>query len=165
LVLEGDNTDATKKILIYFENRTDKTISPKEIEKATKLDSKKVQSALKKLLTQNKITRISRGKYRYLPPRVPLSEADYTRYLQALEKTAEIAIHELMLTESLVNEDELAEVEHQIAYFARRMVKARWELEHGSGEDFPFDEAAFTRAKKIHQWSQYMFELAKKKKK
>lgn len=165
MVLEGDSTDSTKKILIYFENRQEKTITPKQLEKATKLDSSRVRSTLKKLLSQKKIKRVSRGKYQYMEPREPLSEADFTRYLQALEKTSEIAIHELMLTESLVSGEELAEIEHQIAYFARRMVKARWELEHGTGEDFPFDEAAFTRAKKIHQWSQYMFELSKKKKK
>jgi hypothetical protein len=165
VVLEGDITDATKKILIYFENRTEKTITPKELEKATKLDSNRVRSAIKKLLSQEKIKRVSRGKYQFLEPKEPLSAADFTRYLQALEKTSEIAIHELMLTESLVNKEDLGEIEHQIAYFARRMVKARWELEHGTGEDFPFDEAAFTRAKKIHQWSQYMFELSKKKKK
>lgn len=165
MVLEGDTTDAAKKILIYFENRTEKTITPKELEKATKLDSNKVRSAIKKLLSQNKIKRVARGKYQVVESREPLSEADLTRYLQALEKTSEIAIHELMLTESLVSEKELAEIEHQIAYFARRMVKARWELEHGTGEEFPFDEAAFNRAKKIHKWSLYMFDLAKKKKK
>jgi hypothetical protein len=165
LVLEGDITDAGKKILIYFENRADKTITPKELEKATKLDSNRVRSTIKKLLSEKKIKRVSRGKYQVVESREPLSDGDFTRYLQALEKTSEIAIHELMLTESLVSKEDVGEIEHQIAYFARRMVKARWELEHGTGEEFPFDEAAFTRAKKIHQWSQYMFELSKKKKK
>ena len=165
MVLEGESLDDTKKIMIYFENRPEQIISPKELERSTTLSQSRVRSTITKLLSKEQIIRVSRGKYRFLPPVEHVSEDEIRRYLKALEKTAEIAIHELILTESIVGEEERKEIEHQIAYFARRMVKARWELEHGTGEDFPFDEAAFTRAKKIHQWSQYMFELSRKKKK
>ncbi len=44
-------------------------------------------------------------------------------------------------------------------------MKARWELEHGMKGDIPLEEGAFDRAKKIHQWSKYMFELSRKKNK
>jgi hypothetical protein len=106
---------------------------------------------------------VARGKYRYLEPPEAVSEEEIRRYLKALEKTAEIAIHELMLTEGIVGKEERKEIEHQIAYFARKMVKARWELEHGMKGDIPLEEGAFDRAKKIHQWSKYMFELSRKK--
>ncbi len=157
--------DDVKKIRIYFENRPDQAITPKELEKATKLSNNQVRAALNKLLSEELIIRVARGKYRYLEPPEAVSEEEIRRYLKALEKTAEIAIHELMLTESIVDEEEAREIEHQIAYFARKMVKARWELEHGMKGDIPLEEGTFDRAKKIHQWSKYMFELSRKKNK
>jgi hypothetical protein len=163
MVLRDGPMDNEKKILIYFENRPEKLISPKELEKATKLESRKVRSALNKLLSRDCIVRVERGKYRYLEPVEQVSEEEVRRYLKALEKTSEIAIHELMLTESIVGEEEKKEIEHQIAYFAKKLVKARWELEHGLSGDIPLDEGAFSRANKIHQWSKYMFELSRKK--
>jgi hypothetical protein len=163
MVLEGDKTDSTKKIFTIFEKQKDNLFTPKELEKKSKFESRKVRSALNTLISQEKIQRVSRGKYRYLAPLPAPTNEEMKRYLLALEKTCEIAIHELMLTESLVGKDQIGEIEHQIAYFARRMVKARWDLEQGSSEDTAFDEDAFSRAKKIHQWSQYMFELSRKK--
>jgi hypothetical protein len=155
--------DDQKKVLIYFQNRTDKLLAPKDIEKGTRLDTKRVRKTLDALLKDGKIERVSRGKYRYLEPKKQFSYADIERYLKTLEKTCQIAIHELMLTESIAGKDELSEIEHQIAYFARKMVWARWELEYGKGDEIPYDEPTFKRAKKIHEWSQYMFALSKKK--
>jgi hypothetical protein len=165
MVLEGESLDDTKKIMIYFENRPENIISPKELEKSTKLSQNRVRSAITKLLSQERIIRVARGKYRFLAEVEHVSEDDVIRYLKALEKTAEIAIHELMLTESIVGEEERKEIEHQIAYFARKLVKAKWELEHGLSGEIPLDEDAFSRANKIHQWSKYMFQLSRKKRK
>ncbi|UCE74065.1 MAG: hypothetical protein JSV56_13765 [Methanomassiliicoccales archaeon] len=165
MVLEGDNTDKTKKILSYFEKNSEKIFTPKDLEKASGLGIKNVRGILQKLLKQEKIIRVSRGKYRYPKAKKTLSKEDAKRYLSALEKTCEIAIHELMLTEPFVGKEERPEIEHQIAYFARYLVKARWELEHGSGELAEMEEAAFKRARKIHEWHKFIFErsLAKKK--
>ena len=85
---------------------------------------------------------------------------------KTLEKTCAIAIHELMLTEPLVGKKDKVEIEHQIAYFARHMVRAGWELDHGTTDIVDVDEKVFKKAKKIHEWSKYVFEksLAAKKK-
>jgi hypothetical protein len=165
VVLEGDNTDINKKILTIFEKKKDNIFTPAELAKKSKLNSKRTRSAINSLLSQNKIERVSRGKYRLVKPISIPTPKEFKRYLKTLEKTCEIAIHELMLTESLVDESQIPEIEHQIAYFARRLVKARWDLKQGTLDDTSFDEAAFLRAKKIHQWSQYMFELTRKKEK
>jgi len=165
MVLEGESLDDTKKIMIYFENRPEQIISPKELERSTMLSQSRVRSIITKLLSQEKIIRISRGKYRFLAPVEHVSEEEIRRYLKALEKTAEIAIHELILTESIVGEEERKEIEHQIAYFARKLVKAKWELDHGLSGEIPLEEGVFSRANKIHQWSKYMFELSRKKRK
>jgi hypothetical protein len=163
MVLEVDIMDDKKKVLIFFKNRSDKTITPKELEKGTRLDTNRVRKVLGKLLSEGHIERVSRGKYRFLEPEEQYSYEDIIRYLKTLEKTCQIAIHELMLTESIVGKDEISEIEHQIAYFARKLVWARWEQEYGPGDEVPYDEATFKRAKKIHEWSQYMFALSKKK--
>jgi predicted transcriptional regulator of viral defense system len=139
MVLEVDIMDDKKKVLIFFKNRSDKTITPKELEKGTRLDTNRVRKVLGKLLSEGHIERVSRGKYRFLEPEEQYSYEDIIRYLKTLEKTC------------------------QIAYFARKLVWARWEQEYGPGDEVPYDEATFKRAKKIHEWSQYMFALSKKK--
>lgn len=70
-----------------------------------------------------------------------------------------------MLTEPLVGKKDKTEIEHQIAYFARHLVRARWETDHGTSDILDVDEKVFKKAKKIHEWSKYVFEksLAEKK--
>ncbi|UCG69891.1 MAG: hypothetical protein JSV09_02390 [Thermoplasmata archaeon] len=163
----------TEKILAKFAGNPDKIFTPKDLQKACKVNINRVRRILTKLMKQNKIVRVSRGQYRYAKPSKPskpakppkpLSKDKMNRYLTTLEKTCEIAIHELMLTESLVGKDDKKEIEHQIAYFARYLVKARWEAKHGSKEIVDVDEAIFKKAKRIHEWSKYIFEKSRERK-
>jgi hypothetical protein len=170
MVIEDDNMKDTEKILAKFKGNPNKIFAPKDLQEACKVNINGVRSTLTKLMKQKKIIRVSRGKYRYArpskpvkpakPPKPlkPLSKDKMKRYLNTLEKTCEIAIHELMLTESLVGKDDRKEIEHQIAFFARYLVKARWEAKHGSKELLDVDEAIFKKAKRIHEWSKYVFE-------
>jgi hypothetical protein len=171
LVIEGDITKEEEKIMAKFEKNKDKIFTPKGLEKACRMDINKVRSVLSKLLKEKRIVRISRGKYRYtkppkpVKPAKPLSKDKIERYLQTLEKTCEIAIHELMLTEPLVGKEDKSEIEHQMAYFARYLIKSRWELKYGSKELVDVDEAIFKKARRIHDWSKYIFEKSQPKKK
>ncbi len=171
MVIEGDNTKEEEKIMAKFEKDKDKIFTPKVLEKSCKMDINKVRSVLSKLLKEEKIERVSRGKYRYakppkpVKPAKPLSKDKIERYLKTLEKTCEIAIHELMLTEPLVGKEDKAEIEHQIAYFARYLIKSRWELKHGSKELVDVEEHVFKKARRIHEWSKFVFEKSKTKKK
>lgn len=173
MVIEGDGMKETEKILAKFKDNPNKIFAPKDLQKACKVNIGRVRSILPKLMKQKKIVRVSRGKYRHAKPSKPskpskppkpLSKDKMKRYLTTLEKTCEIAIHELMLTESLVGKDDKKEIEHQIAYFARYLVKARWEAKHGSKELVDVDEAIFKKAKRIHEWSKYVFEKSRDKK-
>ncbi|UCE39188.1 MAG: type IV toxin-antitoxin system AbiEi family antitoxin domain-containing protein [Thermoplasmata archaeon] len=166
MVIEGDNTDETNRILTFFQSKKDEIFTPKDIAKACAVDIHRVRSILSKLSKQNKIERVERGKYRFAEHVKSKMDDKVKRYLSTLEKTCAIAIHELMLTEPLVGKKDKAEIEHQIAYFARILVRSRWELEHGTSEDFDVDEKVFKRARKIHEWSKMVFEksLAEKKK-
>lgn len=174
MVIEGDNTNQTEKIMAKFEGNEDDIFTPKGLGKACKMDINKVRSILSKLLKEGKIERVSRGKYRYAkplkpvkPPKIPkpISKDKIKRYLKTLEKTCEIAIHELMLTEPLVGKEDKAEIEHQIAYFAKYLIKARWELKHGSKELVDVEEHVFKKARRIHEWSKFVFEKSQTKKK
>lgn len=171
MVIEGDNTNETEKIMAKFEGNEDDIFTPKGLEKTCKMDINKVRSILSKLLKEKRIERVSRGKYRYAKPRKaakppkPLSKDKIKRYLKTLEKTCEIAIHELMLTEPLVGKEDKEEIEHQIAYFAKYLIKSRWELKHGSKELVDVEEHVFKKARRIHEWSKFVFEKSKTKKK
>ncbi len=154
-----------EKITACFEKDSKKLFTPKEIEKTCKMEAKKVRNLLAKLLKQGKIERVSRGKYRLSEPMKPLSKDSIKRYFKTLEKTCEIAIHELMLTESLVGKEDKEEIEHQIAYFARHLVKVRWELNRGTIDSMEIDEEVFKRARKIHEWSKFVFEDSQARKK
>lgn len=127
------------------------------------MDAKRVQNVLKKLLKQGKVVRISRGRYRH--PQKALSKENVRRYLKTLERTCELAIHELMLTEPMVGKEDRSEIEKQIAYFARHLVSVRWELDRGSLDSIHMDERIFKRAQKIHEWSKFVFERSQLKKK
>ncbi len=134
----------------------------------------KVSYVLSKLMDEGKIKRVSRGMYKYAtkkqaakkpskkPPKKALpqklSKENIARYLATLEKTCEIAIYELMLTEPFVGTDDKAEIEHQIAYFARHLVRARWALEQEGFDNIEVSEETFRRARKIHEWSKFVFE-------
>jgi len=50
------------------------------------------------------------------------------------------------------------EIERQIAYFARHLVKARWELNKAAPDLQEVDEEVFLRARRIHEWSKLVFE-------
>lgn len=163
--LRGDITDKTKKIMNRFEKNKGTVFTAKELEKICKIDAKTVRNILAKLLRRNKVVRISRGKYRYPKPEMTLSKEQIARYITTLEKTCEIAIYDLMLAEAFVGKDDMAEIEHQIAYFARYLVKVRWESEHGGSDFVDVDDTMFKRAKKIHAWSKFVFERSRTKKK
>ncbi|MEE9150771.1 MAG: hypothetical protein V3U20_02940 [Thermoplasmata archaeon] len=174
MVIEGDNTDKTEKITAQFERKKDKIFTPKDLEKVCKVDIDRVRVILSKLLKNKKIVRVSRGKYRYAKPPKRVKPAKPSRrlskdkiksYLTTLEKTCEIAIHELMLTEPLVGKEDKAEIEHQMAYFARYLIKSRWELKHGSKDLVDVDEKVFNKARRIHEWSKFVFEKSQAKKK
>lgn len=171
MVIEGDITNETEKILAHFENNRNEIYTPKELEEICGVDIRRVRNILPKLLGQNEIERVSRGKYRYAKPSKPakppkpLSKDKIERYLTTLERTCEIAIHELMLTEPLVGKEDKAEIEHQIAYFARYLVRSRWDLRHGPKDPVDVDEAVFKKARRIHEWSKYVFEQSLSKKK
>lgn len=161
MVLGGDNTKEQEKILGQFEKNKNKIFTPKELEEICKVKTSKVRSILKKLLDEEKIEKVTRGKYKYAKPAKPpkpLSEEKLKRYLTTIEKTCEIAIHELMLTEPLVGEEDRVEIEHQMAFFARHLVKSRWELKHGFREPVDVDDTIFKKARRIHEWSKYVFE-------
>lgn len=153
------------EILKIFQKEENKTFTPKDLVKKTGMESRKIQNILKKLISQKKIERIARGKYGYMKPKVQITKEHLKRYITTLEKTCEIAIHELMLTEPLVGKEDLAEIEHQIAYFARHLIKARWALDRDTSESIDIDDEVFMRARKIHDWSKFVFEdsLSKKK--
>ena len=164
--IEGGNTDDNERILELFRKDKDSIHTPKELEEASGLGKSKVRNALSKLMEQNMIERAERGKYRYAGPTMAEVDDKVKRYLSTLEKTCAIAIHELMLTEPLVGKSDKTEIEHQIAYFARILVRSRWELDHGTSDSVDIDEKVFKKAKKIHEWSKMIFEksLAEKKK-
>jgi hypothetical protein len=164
--IEGDNTDDNERILAYFETKADEIFTPKDIEKDCTVSINKVRKILTNLVKQEKIVRVERGKYRYAGPIMDQVDDKVKRYLSTLEKTCAIAIHELMLTEPLVGKSDKTEIEHQIAYFARILVRSRWELDHGTSDSVDIDEKVFKKAKKIHEWSKMVFEksLAEKKK-
>ena len=61
MVLGDCAMDDIKKVRIYFENRPDRAITPKELEKATKLSTTKVRSAINKLMTQEMNQENNRG--------------------------------------------------------------------------------------------------------
>jgi hypothetical protein len=166
LDIEGDITNETDRILTYFETNYEDIFTPKDIEKACAVDMYKVRRILTNLVKQEKIERLERGKYRYAGPVMDQVDDKVKRYLSTLEKTCAIAIHELMLTEPLVGKSDKVEIEHQIAYFARILVRSRWELDHGTSDSVDIDEKVFKKAKKIHEWSKMVFEksLAEKKK-
>lgn len=145
-------------ILARFEKNKDKAFTAGDLKKACQIDIPRVRSVLSRLIKEGRIVRIERGKYRYAVPIELQMDDKIKRYLATLEKTCAIAIHELMLTEPLVSKKEKSEIEHQIAYFARILVKSRWELEHGTMDTVDVDETIFRKAKKIHEWSKYVFE-------
>ncbi len=171
MVLGDDSTKETEKIYAKFEKNKNKIFTPKVLEKSCRMDINKVRSGLSKLLKEKRIERVSRGKYRYSKPSIPakptkpLSKEKIERYLQTLEKTCEIAIHELMLTEPLVGKEDKSEIEHQMAYFARYLIKSRWELKYGPKELIDVDEAIFKKARRIHEWSKYIFDKSQMQKK
>lgn len=171
MVLGDDSTKEIEKIYAKFEKKKNKIFTPKVLEKSCRMDINKVRSALSKLLKEKRIVRVSRGKYRYskppkpAKPTKPLSKEKIERYLQTLEKTCEIAIHELMLTEPLVGKEDKSEIEHQMAYFARYLIKSRWELKYGPKELIDVDEAIFKKARRIHEWSKYVFDKSQMQKK
>jgi hypothetical protein len=164
--IEGDRTNEADRILTYFETKAGEIFTPKDIEKDCAVDMYKVRRILTNLVKQEKIERVERGKYRYAGPIMDQVDDKVKRYLSTLEKTCAIAIHELMLTEPLVGKSDKTEIEHQIAYFARILVRSRWELDHGTSDSVDIDEKVFKKAKKIHEWSKMIFEksLAEKKK-
>ena len=59
--------------------------------------------------------------------------------------------------------DDRSEIEHQIAYFARHLVRSRWALEQETFDSVEVSEDTFRRARKIHEWSKFVFEGRKKK--
>lgn len=158
--------DDTETILELLKKDKDSIYTPKELEEKSGLEKNQVRGALSKLIEEEMIERVERGKYRYSGPPLPDMDDKVKRYLSTLEKTCAIAIHELMLTEPLVGKADKAEIEHQIAYFARIMVRSRWELDHGTSDFVDIDEKVFKKAKKIHEWSKMVFEksLAEKRK-
>jgi hypothetical protein len=165
MVIGDDNMKDLEKVAACFEKDKKKIFTSKEIEKKSKIDAKKVRTLLTKLLKQGKIERVSRGKYRFSEPKKPPSKDSIKRYLKTLEKTCEIAIHELMLTESLVGKEDREEIVYQIAYFARNLIRVRWELDKGPMESIEIDEEVFSRARKIHDWSKFVFEDSQARKK
>ena len=147
-----------EKIMKLFENNKSKIFSPKDLADESGIAANKVRNILSKLLRKESIVKVSRGKYQHPTPAKVLPKEHIKRYISALEKTCEIAIHELMLTESLVGKKDKAEIEHQIVYFARHLVKARWELDKGPIDSIDINEEIFKRARKIHDWSKMVFE-------
>jgi predicted transcriptional regulator len=146
------------RIFKIFEKDKSKLFTPKELAKMTGIKPNKIQNILKTLLSEDNIERVSRGKYSFTKPKAQLSKEHLKRYITTLEKTCEIAIHELMLTEPLVGKEDLAEIEHQIAFFARHLIKARWALDKDTSGSVDIDEEVFSRARKIHDWSKFVFE-------
>ncbi len=176
-----------ERIMARFEKEKDRIFTPKWLAKSCRMEPGKVSYVLSKLMEEGKVKRVSRGMYKYAekkkaakkptkkpankPPKkgkkkalpMKLSMENLARYLATLEKTCEIAIYELMLTEPFVGTDDKTEIEHQIAYFARHLVKARWALEQEAFESVEVTEETFRRARKIHEWSKFVFEGRKKK--
>ncbi len=153
-----DNLDKISKL---FEEGKEKEFAPKDITKATKLSKNAVYKALSILTKEGKIIKVAKGRYRYQESDLQ-DQIRTFRYLNTIGKTCEIAIHELMIAESLLNEEESkVEIEHQVAYFARHLVKALWELEQETYRMIEVDEHLFERAEKIHEWSNYVFNSRK----
>jgi hypothetical protein len=180
-----------ERILARFEKEKDRIFTPKWLAKSCRMEPGKVSYVLSKLMDEGKVKRVSRGMYKHAekkkaakkpskkPAKKPakkspkkgkkkalsmkLSKENLARYLATLEKTCEIAIYELMLTEPFVGTDDKTEIEHQIAYFARHLVRSRWALEQEAFENVEVTEETFRRARKIHQWSKFVFEGRKKK--
>lgn len=172
-----------ERILARFEKEKDRIFTPKWLAKSCRIEPSKVSYVLSKLMDDGKVKRVSRGMYKYATKKKPakkpskkppkkgkkkalpkkLSKENLARYLATLEKTCEIAIYELMLTEPFVGSDDRNEIEHQIAYFARHLVRARWALEQEAFDNVEVTEETFRRARKIHEWSKFVFEGRKVK--
>ena len=172
-----------ERILARFEKEKDRVFTPKWLAKSCRMEPGKVSYVLSKLMEEGKVKRVSRGMYKFAekkktakkPSKKPakkapkkalpmkLSKENLARYLATLEKTCEIAIYELMLAEPFVGSDDRSEIEHQIAYFARHLVRARWALEQETFDNMDVSEETFMRARRIHEWSKFVFEGRKKK--
>jgi len=168
-----------ERIMARFDKEKDRIFTPKWLAKSCRMEPGKVSYVLSKLMDEGKIKRVSRGMYKYAEKKKPakktpkkkpmktlpkkLSKENIARYLATLEKTCEIAIYELMLTEPFVGTDDRVEIEHQIAYFARHLVRARWALEQEGFDSVEVSEETFRRARKIHEWSKFVFEGRKGK--
>lgn len=153
--------DDLDKISKFFEENKEKDFAPKDIVKATKLSRNAVYKALGKLTKEGKIIKVTKGRYRHQESDLQ-DRIKNVRYLNTIGKTCEIAIHELMIAESLLDEEESrVEIEHQVAYFARPLVKVLWELEQETYRRIKVDEHLFDRAEKIHEWSNYVFNSRK----
>jgi Fe2+ or Zn2+ uptake regulation protein len=149
------------KITKLFEESKDKEFAPKDVAKTTKLSKSAVYKALSRLTEEGIIVKVAKGRYRFQESDLQ-DQIRNARYLNTIGKTCEIAIHELMIAESLLNEEESkAEIEHQLAYFARHLVKVLWELEQETYRMIKVDEHLFERAEKIHEWSNYVFNSRK----
>ena len=172
-----------ERIMARFEREKDRIFTPKWLAKSCRMEPGKVSYVLSKLMEEGKVKRVSRGMYKYAekkkaakkpskkpakksPKKVPsmkLSKENLARYLAPLATTCELAISELMLTEPFVGADDRTEIEHQIAYFARHLVRSRWALEQETFDSVEVSEETFRRARKIHEWSKFVFEGRKKK--
>lgn len=172
-----------ERIMARFEKERDRIFTPKWLAKSCRMEPGKVSYVLSKLVDEGKVKRVSRGMYKFAEKRKPtkkpktkpatktperklpakLSKENIARYLATLEKTCEIAIYELMLAEPYVGAEDRAEIEHQIAFFARHLVRARWALEQEAFEGVDVNEETFRRARKIHEWSKFVFEGRKGK--
>lgn len=180
MVIGGGHLNEKERILARFEKEKDRIFTPKWLAKSCRMEPGKVSYILSKLVEEGRIKRVSRGMYSYTAkrksaPRTPkkpqknsarkppgkapkLSKENRARYLATLEKTCEIAIYELMLAEPFVGVEDRTEIEHQIAYFARHLVQARWMLEQEAFDTVDINEETFTRARRIHEWSKFVFE-------
>ena len=64
----------------------------------------------------------------------------------------------------VVGKEDNEEIEHQIAYFARHLIKSRWESNKDTPDLEELDVEVFTRASKIHEWSKLVFEDSRARK-
>jgi hypothetical protein len=152
--------DDELKVLACFKDDVDVILSPKALARKCEMNPGKIQRLLSSLLAQEKIERVSKGRYRLLQTMKTAPDSRLARLVKAVEKTSEIAIHELMLAEPLVGPEDRKEIEHQIAYFARHLVRIRWEMEHGGGL-VEVDNDLFERARRIHEWTRMVHEKSK----
>jgi sugar-specific transcriptional regulator TrmB len=156
--------DKMEKVSRLFNNNENADFSPKEVATATELPVTSVYKVLKKLVEDGEIEKVKRGRYKQIDKK-PKAITDNLHYLNTIGKTCEIAIHELIIAESLLKDEEnTTEIEHQIAYFARYLVKVLWELEQETYKIIDVDKNLFNRAEKIHEWTNMVFEKRKKAK-